>query len=495
LRSETLLYQAAHPRCGEGPHEHLADARAAHRRRGRGVDPGSEDGSVADATRQLAEHATGGGARGERAGVVEDHGADGIDVLGLAEAFVGQGSVGACPFPPSPLFGGGIGQLLEVRPQDARSGSRYEDVGCLVQDPAGERDRMPYGYPSYTGATTGGAVGDPRVQLQFSVPVQGRPVAGVEFGVVLERLDGRDQEVEPVACTGGRGVGKSRDLVPRQSRDPSMHHNDRHPGNLTLASTMWAMSIYVVSDLHGAVDPLRKAVPEGATLLLLGDLLNVIDYLEMSGIIVEVFGEEAVSYVNKLRMDGDFVEARRVMRDRSAGREEEIRDHFITRQQEQYEEVFAALPDPTYLILGNVDVPPMAERYADRTPGVVWAESQRFDIGGESFGFVGGALPTPLHVAGEITDEEMRARIDSIGEVDVLCTHIPPSVPELCYDTLAGRAERGSDDLLEYIMDVQPRRHYFGHVHQPLVSSMRVGRTLCINAGYFRATKRAFPHS
>jgi Icc-related predicted phosphoesterase len=68
-------------------------------------------------------------------------------------------------------------------------------------------------------------------------------------------------------------------------------------------------------------------------------------------------------------------------------------------------------------------------------------------------------------------------------------------VPELCFDTLAGKSERGSEDILRYIKDVQPRRAYFGHVHQPFVSSMYIGRTWCVNVGYFRGTKRAFPHS
>jgi Icc-related predicted phosphoesterase len=113
---------------------------------------------------------------------------------------------------------------------------------------------------------------------------------------------------------------------------------------------------------------------------------------------------------------------------------------------------------------------------------------------GERFGFVGGALPTPLHVAGEITEDEMRAKVEALGEVDVLCSHIPPAVPELCYDTLAGKSEKGSVDLLRYIEDVQPRKAYFGHVHQPLLSSLHIGRTQCINVGYFRATKRAWPH-
>ncbi len=254
------------------------------------------------------------------------------------------------------------------------------------------------------------------------------------------------------------------------------------------------MPIYVVSDLHGAPDELKKAVPEGATLLLLGDLLNFIDYTTMTGILTEVFSVEAVEQVLDLRASGDFEEARKVMRARAVGREEEIRSEIGTRILEQYERVFAALPDPTYLVFGNVDQPAIAENFAASTPAVRRPDGQVVSLEGERFGFVGGGLPTPLHVAGEISEEEMRAKVEGLGECDVLCSHVPPAVPELCYDTLTRNQEQGSKDLLDYIMDVQPRRHYFGHVHQPLVSSMYIGRTLCVNVGYFRACKRAFPH-
>lgn len=254
------------------------------------------------------------------------------------------------------------------------------------------------------------------------------------------------------------------------------------------------MAVYVVADLHGAAAALTKAVPEGATLVLLGDLLNVVDYFEMSGILVEIFSPEAVKKVVDLRASGELEEARRVMRQRSLGREEEIRAEFGRLALEQYTEVFAALPDPTHLILGNVDIPAMAGEFVDKHPGVTHPDGQVADIAGERFGFAGGALPTPLNVSGEISEEEMRSKILALGDCDVLCTHIPPDVPELCFDTLAKRHEQGSKDILEYIQDVQPARHYFGHVHQPLVSQMYIGRTLCINVGYFRKTQRAWPH-
>lgn len=255
------------------------------------------------------------------------------------------------------------------------------------------------------------------------------------------------------------------------------------------------MTTYVVSDLHGAADDLRKAVPEGATLVLLGDLINFIDYFSMTGILTEVFELDTVTEVVRLRTAGRIEEAREVMRMRSAGREDEIRSEIARRVTAQYGEVFAALPEPTYMILGNVDNPELVRSLTSEYPGVVDADGFVLDIEGERFGFVGGALPTPLHVAGEISDAEMRRKVQGLGECDVLCSHIPPAVPELCHDTVARRSERGSADLLEYIHDVGPRLAYFGHIHQPLVSSIYVGRTLCINVGYFRSTRRAWRHA
>lgn len=261
-----------------------------------------------------------------------------------------------------------------------------------------------------------------------------------------------------------------------------------------MVDTIQPMPVYVVSDLHGAPDALAKAVPEFSTLVLLGDLINFLDYTTMTGILTEVFSVEAVAEVARLRTEGKTLEARDIMRRRAEGRENAIQEDIRRRVNEAYTAVFAALPDPTYLILGNVDQPATAERFAAETPAARFVDAQTATLDGEVFGFVGGALPTPLRVAGEVSEEEFRSKIEAVGEVDVICSHIPPAVDELCFDTRAGRVEKGSADLLEYIEDVQPRRAYFGHVHQPLVSSMHIGRTLCVNVGYFRATRRAWPH-
>jgi Icc-related predicted phosphoesterase len=113
------------------------------------------------------------------------------------------------------------------------------------------------------------------------------------------------------------------------------------------------------------------------------------------------------------------------------------------------------------------------------------------ELDGLRFGFVGGGLPTPLHIRGEIPEEEFNAKLAGLGPVDVLCSHVPPDLPELTYDVLAQRHERGSAGLLEYINEVQPRRALFGHIHQPLCSSTHLGRTHLLNVGYFRHSRRA----
>jgi Icc-related predicted phosphoesterase len=80
--------------------------------------------------------------------------------------------------------------------------------------------------------------------------------------------------------------------------------------------------------------------------------------------------------------------------------------------------------------------------------------------------------------------------LESLGPVDVLCTHVPPAVDPLRTDVVTGRSERGSQPILDYILAHQPSLHLFGDVHQPQASTWRIGRTVCRNVGYFRATGR-----
>lgn len=251
------------------------------------------------------------------------------------------------------------------------------------------------------------------------------------------------------------------------------------------------MRIHLISDLHGAVDHLREAGRGCDALLILGDLINVLDYHAMDGILVEVFGREPVAEAAGLRRRGRFAEARRVMRDRP-GDSEEFRARFVERAREQYERVFEVMPENTVVTWGNVDLPDLLRSF--ERPGVRVVEAEVLDFDGELFGVLGGGLRTPLGIPGEVEPEEYDRRLESLGPVDAICTHQPPRIPWLVYDVLGRRFEPGSTGLISYIRRHAPRWSFFGHVHQPLVDRMSIGPTQLVNVGHFRRTGRPWVH-
>jgi Icc-related predicted phosphoesterase len=248
--------------------------------------------------------------------------------------------------------------------------------------------------------------------------------------------------------------------------------------------------VHVVSDVHGNVDALANAGDGADALLCLGDLLLFIDYADHSrGIMGELFGAEAVRRYIELRTARRFDEARLWSRSlwgqlADAGR------HLQRAVRDQYARLFAAFPTPTYATYGNVDLPALWPEFARE--GVTVLDGAAVELGGWRFGFVGGGLPTPMRTPNEISAADYAAKVAAVGEVDVLCCHIPPALPELTYDVVARRFERGSEAVLDAIADHRPRYVLFGHVHQPLQHRTRIGRTECINVGHFRGTGRPF---
>ncbi|MFE7810262.1 metallophosphoesterase [Streptomyces sp. NPDC057430] len=249
------------------------------------------------------------------------------------------------------------------------------------------------------------------------------------------------------------------------------------------------MRINVVSDVHGNSGALAKAGQGADALVCLGDLVLFLDYADHSrGIFPDLFGVENADRIVELRTARRFDEARDLGRrlwselavDRDTAIESAVR--------RQYEELFASFPTPTYATYGNVDIPGLWREYA--RPGTTVLDGERVELDGLVFGFVGGGLRTAMRTPYEISDEEYAAKVEALGEVDVLCSHIPPDVPELTYDTVPRRFERGSRALLDAIRRTRPRYALFGHVHQPLVRRMRVGSTECVNVGHFAATGR-----
>jgi len=251
------------------------------------------------------------------------------------------------------------------------------------------------------------------------------------------------------------------------------------------------MRVHVVSDVHGRADALRTAADGADALICLGDLLLFVDYADYSqGIFPGLFGAEKARELVELRTALRFDEARAMSAQLWAGLSGDPRAHIEAAVAGQYAELFAAMPTPAYITYGNVDIPRQWPSHL--RPGQRVLDGQRADLDGRSFGFVGGGLRTAYRTPNEMDDEVFDAKVASVGEVDVLCSHIPPDVPDLLYDTVARRSERGSAALLALIERTQPRYALFGHVHQPLQSRIRIGRTECINVGHFRATGRPF---
>ena len=247
------------------------------------------------------------------------------------------------------------------------------------------------------------------------------------------------------------------------------------------------MRVHVVSDVHGRADALARAADGADALICLGDLLLFLDYADHGqGIFADLFGAEAAARYVELRTAKRFDEAREYSLGLFASRPESRASLFETAVRRQYAEMFGVLPEPAYLTYGNVDIPHMWGEHL--RPGHRVLDGERVELGGWAFGFVGGGLRSPYRTPNEIGDDEYAAKVAAVGAVDVLCAHIPPAVPQLLYDTVARRVERGSEALLGHIRRTQPRYVLFGHVHQPLARRVRIGRTECINVGHFRAT-------
>jgi Icc-related predicted phosphoesterase len=260
--------------------------------------------------------------------------------------------------------------------------------------------------------------------------------------------------------------------------------------------------VHVVSDVHGNTDALARAGDGADALVVLGDLLDFVDYHDHSGgIIGRIFGPAAVRRFAELRSS-----SRGNLRAFAQSLWAQLDDPEAVIEQEaqaQYERIFASLTAPTFATPGNVDLPDLWPEFAGN--GVTICDGTVADIGGRRFGFVGGALTgtqDPFTAQAQRsrrrpwlpyvrTPSQYRAAVAALaaaGAVDVLASHIPPAVPELCYDVVARYPERGSPQLLEFIRSQRPALALFGHVHQPLARRMRVARTECVNVGHFQRT-------
>lgn len=244
-----------------------------------------------------------------------------------------------------------------------------------------------------------------------------------------------------------------------------------------------------ISDVHDSPEALRLLVATGEEIVILGDLVNLTDYRTGEGAVAEVLGLDFATRTSAARARGDYPRMRSLWREEAEVTGEDLRTRITSELAEQYEKAAAALSGGHGLVIhGNVDRPEVLREALPE--GFRYVHGEVVEREGLRIGFVGGGVETPLGAAGEVSDDEMTSILSALGDVDVLCTHVPAAIPPLRTDVITGREERGSDPIREYLVAAQPLFHLFGDVHQPQASTWRVGRTRCFNAGYFRATGR-----
>ena len=245
------------------------------------------------------------------------------------------------------------------------------------------------------------------------------------------------------------------------------------------------MQINVISDVHFRTDGLSAADRDADLFVCLGDLILFLDYDDPSeGIFANLFGATNSARYIELRRQFRFDEARSLSRELFEAIGADPWKSISEQVASQYSQLFAAMPGGL-MTYGNVDLPALWPDYVRPDHKVV--DGETVEIDGLRIGFVGGGLQTPYRTPFEISDEDFQQKVDRLGEVDVLFAHIPPAVPEICYDVVARRLERGSRALLRFIEEVQPKYALHGHVHQPLANRTTIGRTQVINVGHFRS--------
>lgn len=273
------------------------------------------------------------------------------------------------------------------------------------------------------------------------------------------------------------------------------------------------MRLSFVSDVHGNIDGLAEVARSAEQLVVLGDLVDYVDYHEPSqGILGRIFGAEKVLPFVELRSAGRFAELRQYNNDLWMALDDPVGVLFET-VAELYRTVLTAVGPDVLLTLGNVDVAEVWNEVAGGT--LPYLDSEVVDIAGRTLGFVAGGAGRDLPGSGDaaaVRDRaavaaggaprvwrplvrpaaEYRAAVAAVGAVDILCSHLPPDLVPLRYDTVPARLESSGPGLLEAIDEHQPVLSVFGHVHQPLAQRQRRGRTECVNVGHFQRFPRAF---
>ena len=256
-----------------------------------------------------------------------------------------------------------------------------------------------------------------------------------------------------------------------------------------------AVRVHVVSDVHGNLEALGRAAEGADLLVVLGDLVDKIDYHDpRGGILGAVFGRHRVVEMIRMRTAGAFAE----MHAYEAELWNTVRDPEGTIAEvltSSYSQVIDLLRVDTLVTLGNVD---MEQLWSALAPyRLRCLDGECIDVGGLRFGFVaGGSVKVPPTGSPwrsfDRSPDRYRSSVERLSNVDVLCSHVPPNLEDLRFDIASGRQEMYGPGLLEAIDRWKPALALFGHVHTPKVSRLQRGGTACVNVGCFRRDGRPF---
>ncbi|RLE11593.1 MAG: metallophosphoesterase, partial [Actinobacteria bacterium] len=99
----------------------------------------------------------------------------------------------------------------------------------------------------------------------------------------------------------------------------------------------------LVADIHGAADALARVADSSEPLLVLGDLVNLIDYRTSAGIVADVVGVDLIRRISHLRANRRRAEANDLWRVATEGRTEEVNAAIGDLMAEEYRSVCLAM--------------------------------------------------------------------------------------------------------------------------------------------------------
>ena len=255
-----------------------------------------------------------------------------------------------------------------------------------------------------------------------------------------------------------------------------------------------------MSDVHGNVPALAEVAASAEQLVVLGDLLDYVDYHHPErGILGAVFGAERVRHFAELRFAGDFARLHRY----NTALWQELADPVgvLTEVVEQrYREVLEAVGPGALLTLGNVDVAAVWNDVAGHS--LPYLDRAVVTLDGRRLGFVAGGasrsdIPAHRRVRGVAPAGQVRRRVPGgrsgagAGRRAVQ-PRAAPTFP--CCATTSSRVGWRCPVPACWSTSTPTARQLavFGHVHQPLAPRTRRGRTECVNVGHFQRTEQPF---